>query len=147
MFLNDTVLPWLSVSRALVVADVSGRRSDEPGDGELLHILRHVEPHHRVLVVEELLRERLRELRLADARRPEEKERADWPVAVLDSGARPEYCVRDGIYRLVLADYALVQHLAEAHKLFALALYELRHGNSAPARDDFRDFVGRHDFA
>ena len=129
---------------ALVVADVSGRRPDEPGDGELLHVLRHVEAHHRVLVVEELLRERLRELRLADARRPEEQKRAHRPVAVLDSGAGPEHRVRNSVDRLVLADHALVQHLAEAHQLLAFALHELRHRNAAPARDDLGDFVGRY---
>ena len=132
---------------ALVVADVSGRRPDEAGDGELLHVLRHVEAHHRVLVVEELLRERLRELRLADARRPEEKERAHRPVAVLDSGAGPEHRVRNRVDRLVLADHALVQHLAEAHQLLAFALHELRHRNAAPARDDLGDFVRGHDLA
>ena len=94
-----------------------------------------------------ILRERLRELRLADARRPEEKERAHRPVAVLDSGAGPEHRVRNRVDRLVLADHALVQHLAEAHQLLAFALHELRHRNAAPARDDLGDFVRGHDLA
>ena len=54
---------------AFLVADIAGRRADQPGDGVLLHVFRHVEPHHRALVVEEEAGERLGELRLADARR------------------------------------------------------------------------------
>ena len=34
---------------ALLVADVAGRRADEPRDGVLLHVLRHVDADHRVL--------------------------------------------------------------------------------------------------
>ena len=48
---------------ALVVADVAGRRADEPGHGVLLHVLRHVDLDHRVLVAEQELGERARELR------------------------------------------------------------------------------------
>ena len=34
---------------ALLVADVAGRRADEPRDGVLLHVLGHVDADHRVL--------------------------------------------------------------------------------------------------
>src|ERR671922_198128 len=43
---------------ALVVADVARGRADEPGHGVLLHVLRHVDLDHRVLVAEQELRER-----------------------------------------------------------------------------------------
>ena len=52
---------------ALVVADVARRRADEPGHGVLLHVLRHVDLDHRVLVAEQELGERARQLGLADA--------------------------------------------------------------------------------
>jgi hypothetical protein len=42
---------------ALLLAGVSRRRSDEAGDGVLLHVLAHIQPHHGALVVEEGLRE------------------------------------------------------------------------------------------
>ena len=62
---------------ALLVADVAGRRADQARDGELLHVLAHVDPDHRVLVVEQELGEGPGELGLADAGRSEEQERAD----------------------------------------------------------------------
>ena len=68
---------------ALLVADVAGRRAQEPGDRMSLLVFRHVEPHHRPLVVEHELRERARQLRLPDAGRAEEDERADRPIRVL----------------------------------------------------------------
>ena len=59
---------------ALFVADVAGRRADQPCHGVLLHILRHIDAQHGALVVEEEFGEGPRELRLADARRSEKDE-------------------------------------------------------------------------
>src|SRR3954465_903909 len=59
---------------AFVVADVAGGRADEPGHGVLLHVLRHVDLDHRVLVAEQELGERARQLGLADAGGAEEDE-------------------------------------------------------------------------
>ena len=39
----------------------------QPGDRVLLHVLGHVDAHHRALVVEQEGGQRLSELRLADA--------------------------------------------------------------------------------
>jgi hypothetical protein len=72
---------------ALVVADVAGGRTDQPGDRVLLGVLAHVDAHHGALVVEEEVGQRLRQLGLADTGRPEEEERAGRPVGVGDAGA------------------------------------------------------------
>ena len=67
---------------ALLVADVARRRADHPRHRVLLHVLRHVEPHHRALVVEEELGQGPRGLGLADAGGAEEDERAGRPVGI-----------------------------------------------------------------
>ena len=72
---------------ALFIADIAGRRADQPRDGVLLHIFAHVDADHGVLVVEQELGERAGELGLADAGRAQEHERADRPVRVLQAGA------------------------------------------------------------
>ena len=72
---------------ALFVSDVARRRADQPRDGVLLHVLGHVDAHHRVLVVEQEFGERARRLRLSDAGRSEEDERADRPIRILQTGA------------------------------------------------------------
>ena len=89
---------------ALVVADVARRRADEPGHRVLLHVLRHVDLDHRVLVAEQELGERARQLRLPDARGAEEDERAGRPLRVLDPGAGAADRLRDGDDRQLLAD-------------------------------------------
>jgi hypothetical protein len=50
----------------LLEADVAGRRADEPGDGVLLHVFRHVEARE---LVAEVPRELLGEFRFTDAGR------------------------------------------------------------------------------
>ena len=58
---DDLVRPaadGLGQLAALVVADVAGRRADQPRDGELLHVLAHVDADQRGLVVEQELGER-----------------------------------------------------------------------------------------
>src|SRR5262249_28817532 len=126
---------------ALVVADVAGRRADEPRDRVLLHVLGHVDLDHRVLVAEQELGERAGELGLADAGRPEEDERAGRPLRVLDAGARAADRLRDGDDRGVLADDALVQLLLHADQLLRLGLGELAHRDARPHRDDVGDLV------
>ena len=78
---------------ALLVADVAGRRADQPRDRVLLAVLAHVDADHRPLVVEQEVRERLGQLGLADAGRAEEQERAGRPVGVADAGPRAAYGV------------------------------------------------------
>ena len=108
---------------ALLVADVAGRRADEPRDGVLLHVLGHVDADHRVLGVEHELGQRAGQLGLADAGRAEEQERADRAVGVAQarraSGAARRETAVDG---LVLADHALVQALLHVDELLDLAL-------------------------
>ena len=124
---------------ALVVADVAGRRADEPGHGVLLHVLRHVDLDHRVLVAEEELGERARELGLADARGPEEDERAGRPLRVLDARAGAADRLGHGDDRLVLADDALVQLLLHPHEPLGLGLGELEDRDARPHGHDVGD--------
>ena len=126
---------------ALLVADVAGRRADQPGDGVLLHVLGHVDAHHVVLGVEQRLGQRLRELGLADAGGAEEDERADRPARVLDPGAGADHGVGDQLHRLVLADHPLVEDLVEAQQLLALALDQPGDRDAGPARDDLGDLL------
>ena len=132
----------LSQLPALVVADVSGGRTDETRDRVLLHVLGHVDPHHRVLRVEHELGERASELCLADAGRAEEQERADRAIRILQAGARAAQRCGDRLDRLVLADDALVKTFLHVHELVDLALHQARDRDAGPLGDDFRDVFG-----
>ena len=89
-------LVWPATNRlgqyaAFLIAHIAGRRADQPGHGVLLHELGHVDADHGVLVVEQVGGERLGQLGLADAGRPEEQERADGTGRVLQTGTRPAH--------------------------------------------------------
>ena len=126
---------------ALVVADVAGRSADEARHRVPLLVLAHVDADHRLLVVEHELGERAGELRLADAGRAEEDERADRPIGVLQAGARAAERVRDRGDRLVLTDDALVQALLQVDQLRGLRLEQPVDRDAGPAGDGGGDVV------
>ena len=88
--------------------------------------------------------ERFGQLGLADAGRPQEHERADRPVRVLQAGAGAAHRGRDRLDRLGLADDALAELLLHAQQLLLLALEHPVDRHAGPARDDLRDVVGGH---
>ena len=128
----------------LLVADVARRRADQARHGVALLELAHVEPDHRVLVAEQRLGERPRELGLADAGRPEEEERADRPVRVAQPRARAPDRAGDRLDGLVLPDHALVELRLEAEQALALLLGQLCDRDAGAARHDLGDVVGEH---
>ena len=129
---------------ALVVADVARRRADQPGDGVLLHVLAHVDAHHRLLVVEQELGQRPGQLGLAHAGRAQEDEAADGPVGVLQAGPRPPDGVGDRQDRLVLADHPLVQPVLHVEQLLDLALHQSADRDAGPLADDLGDVLFVH---
>ena len=126
---------------ALLVADIARRRADEPRHGVLLHELRHVDAHHRLLGVEQELGERLAELGLADTRRSEEQERTVRPARIGETGARAADGVRDDAHGLLLADDAPRQRVLHAQELLLLALEHLGDRDAGPLRDDLGDLL------
>ena len=93
----------LGEEAALLAVDVPRRRADEALRHVLLHELAHVEAGQRLLVVEEELGERLGELGLADAARPEEEERPDGLARIAQPHAAAAHRARHGAHGLVLA--------------------------------------------
>ena len=118
---------------AFIIADVSGRRSDQSGNGMLLLILTHVDTGHHRVVVEKVFSQRLRQLGLTDTRRTQEDERADGSFRVLQSGTAPPYGICHSLDGLVLTDDTLVKFVFQVEQLLAFTLQHLAHGDSRPA--------------
>ena len=127
---------------ALLVADVAGRRPDQPGDAVPLAVLAHVDADHGPLVVEQEVGERLGQLGLADAGRAEEQERAGGPVGVGDPGAAAAYGVADRADGGLLADQPGAEELLHPQQLLGLALQQPAGGDAGPGADDVGDVVG-----
>src|SRR3712207_8467602 len=71
---SSPLFPYPPLFRSLpagLVADVAGRRADQPGHRVLLGVLAHVDADHGPLVVEQELRQRLGQLGLAHTRSEE----------------------------------------------------------------------------
>ena len=129
---------------ALLVSDVARGSPDQAGDSVLLHELAHVDPHHRVFIVEEHLGERLAELRLAHARRPQKDERTDRSIRILKTGPAAPHRVTHRLHRLLLADHPLVEPVFEHQELGPLGLHEPRHRDPGPGAHHLRDLLGAH---
>ena len=124
---------------ALLVADVAGRRADEPADGVLLHVLAHVEHDQRRVVAEQELGERLGQLGLADAGRAEEDERAAGPLRVLETGPGAADRLGHGGDGALLADDPLVQLVLHVDELLGLLLGELVDRDAGPQAEHLGD--------
>ena len=71
---------------AFIIAHISGRRSDQPGDAEFFHVLRHIDPDHILFIIEQGLRQSLGQFGLAHTGGPQKQEGAQGTVGVLDTG-------------------------------------------------------------
>ena len=107
----------------------------------LLHVFGHIDADHGLVVVEQEAGQRAGKLGLADAGRPQEHERADGPVRVLEPGTGTPHGCRNRVHRLGLADDALGQLVFHPEQFVLLALQHLLDRNAGPARDDARDVV------
>ena len=122
-------------------AHVSGRGTDQAGHRMFLHVLGHIDAHHRVGTVEQEFGEGFRKFGFPHAARPQEHEAAQRTVGVVEARARAADGVRDADDGPVLTDHALVQLFFQAHQLLAFAFHQFAHGNAGPAAHD-----GRHIF-
>src|SRR5207253_7632154 len=81
------------------------------------------------------------QLRLPDARGPEENERRGRALRILDAGARAADRLRDGEHRLLLADVALVDLVFHVDEPLGLGLGQLEDRDARPHRDDVGDLL------
>mmetsp|Transcript_9085 Transcript_9085/g.20637 ORF Transcript_9085/g.20637 Transcript_9085/m.20637 type:complete len:500 (-) Transcript_9085:46-1545(-) len=132
----------------LVVAKVARRRADEARDRVLLHVLGHVESHEvrRPGGLEQRVRERLGELRLAHAGRSEEHERGNWAGARgRDVHAIALDRLRDRHDGMMLPDDEAVQLIVKREQLLLLVGIQLVGGDSRPPRNHLSDVAHLHD--
>ena len=131
-----TAADGLGQLAALLVAHVARGRADQPGDSELLHVLRHVDLDEGVLVAEHLGGKLLGGLGLADTGGSHEEEGADRATRVLEVGPRAAQGARDRVGGDLLADDRLLDFLFQVEELLALLLLEPGERDAGPVGDD-----------
>ena len=109
-----------------------------------LHVLRHIDADHRVLVAEHRFGQRASQLGFPDARRAKEDERTHRPFRVLKACAGPADRPAHGFHRFILADHPLMQNTLHIEQAFRFLFLQLVHGDSRPAGDDLGDIFRRH---
>ncbi len=110
----------------------------------LFHELAHIDPHHRVVVVEQEGGERLGEFGLAHARGAEEQEAAERPVGILQTRPRTAHGLGHRVDRLALTDHPFAEQLLHLQQLLALALEHPVDGDAGRAADHAGDIVLGH---
>ena len=126
---------------ALIVADIARRRTDHTGNCMLLHVFRHINADHGVLITEHGFRERLGQLGLTDAGRAEEQERTDRALGVAQADTAAADRLGDRGDGFVLADDTLVQRILEMQQALALVLGQLGYRHAGPAGNHGCDIV------
>ena len=126
---------------ALLVAHISGRGTDQAGDGEFLHVFAHVDAHQILFAVKQGLGQGFGQLGLAHAGGTQEQEGADGLVGVGDAGAAAEDGLGHQTHRLVLTHHPLVEDLLQMEQLFPFALHQAGDGDAGPALDDAGDLL------
>ena len=125
---------------ALVIAHIAGRRPDQPGDGVLFHVFRHIQPDHGVFVTEHGLGQGFAQLGLAHAGGPQENEGADGTLGILEPHPAPADGLGHRRNRLVLARRPAGAGSPPCRSSRWLScLGELGHGHACPAGHDLRD--------
>ena len=94
---------------AFFIAHISGRRANEPGDGEFLHILGHIDPHQIVFIVKQGLCQGLGKLRFTHASGAQEQEGTNGPVGILNTGTASLDGFGNGLHGFILTNHPLMQ--------------------------------------
>ena len=127
-----------------LVTDVARRSTDQPGHGVPLHELAHVEANQRLLFIKQRPRQRLRQLGLADAGRPQEQEGTHRSTGILHAGPGPADGSSNGGHRLALTNHPFSEMGVEIQEFAPLARQQPLHGNPGPTGHQISDVTGLH---
>ena len=128
----------------LVIADITGRCPDQTRHGMFFHELGHVDPHHRVLVVEQKLGHGFGKLGFTHTGWPEEKETTQRACLVIQTSPRTTHRISNGTYRLVLTNDTVVQLVFHSQQLVPFSLQHATGRNTCPTFNHARNLVGTH---
>ena len=128
---------------AFLVANVARWGADQTRHGVFLHVLAHIDAHHRGFVIEQKLGERPRQLGFANAGWPHENERADRTFRILQTAAGASHGIGHGGDGFLLADHALADAILHVHELLSFAFEHLGDRDAGPCGNHGGDvFVG-----
>ena len=106
---------------ALIISDISRRRSDQTGHRIFLHVLTHIDTHHIVLIIKQILGKCFCKLCLTYTCRSKKEEGTNRLSRIFDSCFGTDDCI--GYFRnaFVLSDDTFVKFICKVQCLASLA--------------------------
>ena len=120
---------------ALIVADIAGRRADEPGHGVLFHIFRHIQPQHGILAAINLRGQSPAQLCFSHAGGTGKQQAGDGSACVPNAGKTPADGLRHSLHRFGLPHDVGREQPLQIQEPFPLPCRQPSHRNARPGRD------------
>ena len=130
----------------LVISHIAGRRTDNACHAVLFHKFGHIQTNQRILLVEQLLRQRFDQLGLADTGRSY-KDEGSRTALFADLYAGTSDSCADQADGFVLPDDAFLQRLLQICHPLHLRFLNLAGGDAGPQLDDLCQILVGHLFA
>ncbi len=110
---------------ALFVSDIARGRADQARHRMFLHVLRHVDTHHGVFIIEKELGQGFCKLGFPDTGGAEKYERSHRPPGILQACPCASDRIRYGSQRIILSQYALAQAIFHVNQFLNLSFQHL----------------------
>src|SRR5699024_5877422 len=120
---------------AFLITNISWRRSDQTGDGVLLHILTHIDTDHVVFIIKQGLCKGLCKLMLTNTGRTQEEEGTNCTVRVGDTSSGTKDCFADKADCLILSHNVLMQDILHVQEFLPLTFHNFCNRDAGPLAD------------
>ena len=124
---------------ALIIADISWRRSNQTGNAVLLHILTHIDADNMAFTIEQLLCQCFGNLCFTNTGRPKEQEAANRTMLILYLRLTAQNSITDKLQCGILSDDTLLQCILQMQKLLPFAFNQTADLHPCPAGYDLRN--------
>ena len=112
----------------------------------LLHVLRHIDSHDVLLIVEQFQRQLLCKLRFAHSCWTQEEEAACWLAFARQSCTRTKNGIAHCLDGCRLTNHLLAQSLRQLHKTLSVRSVQTIYGDSRPVADNMANLARCHFF-
>ena len=129
---------------SLLIAHIAGRRANEPGDGVLFHIFRHVQVDHCVFAAVNLLRQGPAKLGFSHPGRAGEQQAGNGTFLIPNAGEASAHRLRHSLNRLGLTHHVIFQQLFQSQEPFPFPCGQAPHGDAGAGGNHPGDIGGSH---
>ena len=122
---------------ALLIAHISGRCSNQLGNGMLFHVFRHIKPDQAIFIIKQMQSGGFCQSRLANTGWTCKQKASNWAVFLSQSCSSTNQRSGKLPNCRSMSDNLLLQLLFQRHQSLLLSSRNLLHGNSNPHGNDF----------